>query len=646
MLNSKFKVEIRFFANSFFLTFIFLLLFSGLQAATFTVDSTLDSSDAAPGDGVCSDGGVCTLRAAIQEANALLGADFIVFNIAGTGVQTIAPFSPLPEITAPLSIDGFSQPGASPNTNPTTQGLNAVLLIELSGQNAGAGADGIRITGGSSVVRGLVINRFSDDGIAVNDGDQNTVIGNYIGTDPTGMFDLGNDGDGFTVDSTIITILSAANTIGGTLPADRNLISGNQENGVNIFFSSGNRVQGNIVGLAADGATDLGNNETGVILNFGSNNIVGGAVLEARNIVSGNRTNGITLQAGGGSHTVQGNHIGTDATGTLDVGNGFDGISFNVRANDLIGGANPGEGNLISGNDSDGISVGNSNTLQILGNLIGTQADGVTPLGNGAHGVFFFATGATTTIGVTAPNTIAFNGGDGVFDSSGTGNRIARNSIHSNGGLGIDLGANGVTPNDAGDADTGPNNLQNFPVLTSAINSGMSVSFNGSLNSTAGADFTLDFYAVGACDAAGSGEGQIHIGSAAVTTDAAGNAAFSQTFLAAIPADYRFTATATDAANNTSEFSTCSFVPTAAVVSIGGRVLTGEGMFLPNASVLLTDQNGLTRQTKSNSFGFYQFNDVPAGEIYVISGSHKAFQFVPQTVFIHDARDDLNLVGF
>jgi CSLREA domain-containing protein len=517
MLNSKFKVEIRFVANSFFLTFIFLLLFSGLQAATFTVDSTLDSSDAAPGDGVCSDGGVCTLRAAIQEANALLGADFIVFNIAGTGVQTIAPFSPLPEITAPLSIDGFSQPGASPNTNPTTQGLNAVLLIELSGQNAGAGADGIRITGGSSVVRGLVINRFSDDGIAVNDGDQNTVIGNYIGTDPTGMIDLGN---------------------------------------------------------------------------------------------------------------------------------GFDGISFNVRANDLIGGANPGEGNLISGNDSDGISVGNSNTLQILGNLIGTQADGITPLGNGAHGIFFFATGATTTVGVTAPNTIAFNGGDGVFDSSGTGNRIARNSIHSNGGLGIDLGANGVTPNDAGDADPGPNNLQNFPVLTSAINSGMSVSFNGSLNSTAGADFTLDFYAVAACDAAGSGEGQIHIGSAAVTTDAAGNAAFAQTFLAAIPAAYRFTATATDAANNTSEFSTCSFVPTAAVVSIGGRVLTGDGMFLPNASVLLTDQNGLTRQTKSNSFGFYQFNDVPAGEIYVISGSHKAFQFVPQTVFIHDARDDLNLVGF
>lgn len=644
--NYKNKTVLRAFNQSLGAIILSLLLLSArADAATFTVNSTGDASDGNPGNGICDGGGFCTLRAAIEEANALNSVDLIAFNIPVGGVQTIAPLSPLPIITAPLTIDGFTQPGATPNTNPTTQGINAVLMIELNGANAGANADGLRILAGNSIVRGLVINRFSDDGISVNDGDGNLIAGNFIGTDATGTIDLGNGGDGFATDSTLLSILSHNNTIGGLTPDARNIISGNTGNGVNFFFSDNDRVQGNLIGLAADGVTDLGNNEIGVISNFGSTTI-GGSVLAARNIISGNRTEGVILQSGGGTlvNIVRGNYLGTDVTGTLDVGNDRDGISINVRANDIIGGTNAGEGNLISGNGGDGLQIGNSNSIRVSGNLIGTKADGTSPLGNGINGIYFLATVANCFIGVTAPNVIAFNSGDGIFDSSGTGNIFQRNSIHSNGGLGIDLGINGVTPNDAGDADTGPNNLQNFPILSLAVNSGSSVTFNGSLNSTANSSFTIDFYAVQTCDASGSGEGQIFLGSTNAVTDGTSNTLIFQEFIAAIPFGYRFSATATDSANNTSEFSPCALVPTTPV-SISGRVLTAQGRGVSRAVVFLTNRTGTIRQARTNPFGYYHFADIPAGENYTFSGKHKIYQLVPQTVFIDVARTDIDLIA-
>jgi CSLREA domain-containing protein len=616
------------------------------SAAVLTVNSTGDASDINPGDGVCSSGGaVCTLRAAIEESNALVGTDLIEFNIPGAGVQTIAPLAPLPEITSPVVIDGYTQPGASPNTNPTTAGSNAVLLIELNGANAGPGADGIRILSGNSTVRGLVINRFSDDGIAVNDGDSNIIEGNFIGTDPTGLIDLGNGGDGFVTDSSIVTILSNLNTIGGLTPAARNVISGNGANGINMFFGSGNFVRGNIVGLAADGITDLGNEGAGIISNFSSNNTIGGAAFEARNIVSGNRTIGIVLQSGGGVNFIQGNYVGTDVSGTVAVGNGTVGVSFNVRSNDVFGGANSGEGNLISGNGGHGVQIGNSDLIQVSGNFIGIAADGVTALGNGGHGIYFLATAENCSIGVLAPNVIAFNSGDGIYNSSGTGNAIRGNSIYSNGGLGIDLGANGVTPNDADDADKGPNELQNFPVIASVVNSSGSINLSGSLNSAPDSLFTLDFYASETCDASMNGEGQIYIGSAGVSTNGTGNGSFSAMFSVNIPVEYLFTVTATDALGNTSEFSTCaSAMPTAAGVSLSGRTLTADGRAANGIYVILTDEDGEIRQTRTNSFGRFSFSDLPAGRIYVLSIKSKTYTSAPQVLFLTDDLDDFEIV--
>src|SRR6185437_9904063 len=161
------------------------------------------------------------------------------------------------------------------------------------------------------------------------------------------------------------------------------------------------------------------------------------------------------------------------------------------------------------------------------------------------------------------------NGSDGVVvatNSTAAGNLIRGNSIFSNGRemppssgtINIDLGANGVTPNDAGDSDTGANNLQNFPVITSVNVSANSVNVKGTLNSASSQTFTLDFYANSACDPVGFGGGARHIGTTMVTTDGAGNAGFDSTFAQSLPANQVITATATDATGNTSEFSQCS----------------------------------------------------------------------------------------
>ena len=160
-------------------------------AATLTVNSIADTSDANPGDGVCDDGGGnCTLRAAIQEANTLAGTDTIAFNITGAGPHTIQPVLELPEIIAPVIIDGYTQPGASPNTSASSS--NAVLKIELDGTNAGPTAQGLGIAASNTTVKGLVINRFPGRGIDIShasdtlQASNNIVRGSFIGTDVSG----------------------------------------------------------------------------------------------------------------------------------------------------------------------------------------------------------------------------------------------------------------------------------------------------------------------------------------------------------------------------------------------------------------------------------------------------------------------------
>ncbi len=412
-------------------------------SSTFTVNSTLDFSDQLIGDHICDEdpgaAQVCTLRAAIQEANFTSEADVINFNIpTGGGVATIKLNSELPLIGSPVTIDGYTQPGASPNT--LAKGTNAVLKIELDGTNAGSAA-GLSIETSDSVVRGLVINRFKSGGIAVG-GSVNKIEGNFIGTDPSGTRDRGN---GFS--------------------------------GVDVESFSGDKVSGNIIG--------------GFSL---------GRLNDKRNLISGNAGTGVSIF-----------------------------------------------GELAEGN-------------QVVGNLIGTQKDGSTALGNDSAGVGIFGGAHRSLVGANpsgSANTIAFNGRGGVLvgnsETSTTSNEVFRNSIFSNAGLGVDLGNDGPTPNDPDDpatpepdpdSDSGPNHPQNKPVLSSA-----KTTIRGKLSSTPNKTFVVRFFS----NPSGN-EGKTFIGQKKVTTGPDGNVSFTFVPARKVGVGKTVTATATGS-EGTSEFS-------------------------------------------------------------------------------------------
>jgi uncharacterized repeat protein (TIGR01451 family) len=337
--------------------------------------------------------------------------------------------------------------------------------------------------------------------------------------------------------------------------------------------ASGNLVQGNLIGTDATGTTALSlQSGEGIALSFGaSDNTIGGTSPAARNLISGNA---IGISIGTDSNVVEGNFIGTDITGTKAIGN-VAGVAVSGASGNAVGGATAGPGNLISGNIGLGLWVVNATGTVVQGNLVGTDVTGTHDLGNGQNGIQV-QSASDNTIGGTAPtasNTIAFNGEDGVaILASGTGNAVRGNSIFSNDLLGIDLqGAfddpGVVTPNDSGDSDTGPNDFQNFPVLAS-VTGGNTTTVSGSLNSTPGAAFTLDFYTSGSCDPSSHGEGTTYVGSASVSTNSGGDATFSHALGSALTGGF-LTTTATDAAGNTSEFSKClSFSLPAADLSL------------------------------------------------------------------------------
>lgn len=411
---------------------------SPAEAATFVVDTTSDV-DLMDCTGALFD---CSLRGAINKANGAPGADVITFGIpavsdpncnVGTGVCTITPL-PLPAITEAVTIDGYTQSGATANTNGTGLAINAALKIELKGTSAGPLVDGLRVTGGGSTIRGLVINRFGANGISLETLGTNVVEGNFIGTD-----------------------------VGGTV--------------------------------------DFGNTSAGIASRFGSNNnTIGGSTAASRNLISGNR---------------------------------------------------------------DGILLSSSTGNQIRGNFIGTNVTRAAPLSNSLSGVSIVAGGSANTVGGLASgedNVIAHNELAGVTVASETANNIRRNAIFSNSSLGIDLGAIGVEPNDLNDPDIGANNLQNFPVLTSVTSGGGTTTISGSLNSIASTTFELEFFHSASCDPTGKGEGEVFLSSLSLPIGGSNNASFSPVIASAVAPGRLITATATDPAGNTSEFSACRTV--------------------------------------------------------------------------------------
>ena len=288
-----------------------------------------------------------------------------------------------------------------------------------------------------------------------------------------------------------------------------------------------------------------------------------------------NRFGGIGLQIGGPGvdpqgNRVVGNFIGTDVSGTTDLGNGSRGVVIfsDGTSGNIVGGSRPAGRNLISGNQGDGIGIVSSAANNaIWGNLIGTKANGTGALTNFGDGVHIGG-GASDNIVEgslsSMSNTIAFNGGDGVRvdHEASTGNTILRNSIFEN-ALGIDLVGGseigfGTTANDEDDFDEGPNNLQNKPVLTSAATGGGSTTIEGKLNSTPGETFKVQLYSN---PPTGGAEGKKYIGQKSVSTNANGNTGiFSFSPAQKVPEGHSITATATDPDGNTSEFSTAQVV--------------------------------------------------------------------------------------
>jgi hypothetical protein len=428
-----------------------------LAPAVFTVTNTGDTGS---GAGLAGD-----LRYCITQANATPGTDTIQFAIAGTGLQTISLTSALPAITDSVVIDGYTQAGASPNSLAT--GDNAVLAIELNGSAAGTGVNGLTINAGVCTISGLVIDGFGADGIFISGASAsgNIIEGNFIGTDATGATALGNGGDGVAISNAL------NNTIGGTTADARNLISGNTGNGITITAGTnavGNVVEGNFIGTDATGTVKLGNASIGVYIGA-ANNAVGGTADGARNIISGN-LNGVRIDGVG--NQVLGNFIGTDVTGAYALGNKFEGVIFLNGNNNTVGGATAAARNVISGNGEVGLWISiNCNSDVVQGNYIGTDATGTIALPNAFEGLRVIGD-ANNTIGgamAGAGNVISGNGLSGVLisDSGATGNLVAGNYMGTdasgivaiaNGSMGV-LIQNGASNNTIGGITAGAGNV-------------------------------------------------------------------------------------------------------------------------------------------------------------------------------------------
>ncbi|MCS6815973.1 MAG: FG-GAP-like repeat-containing protein [Blastocatellia bacterium] len=622
------------------------------EASRIVVTTTADT--------IREDGRV-SLREAILAANGMppnrdvvgqsKAPEVIAFNIPESerrdGVFTIevdGVLGPLPRLAdGGTTIDGTTQPG-----------WRGAPIIVLNGRRAGL-ADGLVITSSLNVIAGLVINGFEGNGVKIivdppesGAATGNIVRGCYIGTDPTGRRSIGNGLYGVLITRN----RTQANLIGGTAPTDRNVISGNRSNGIELDFPTfGNLILGNYIGTTADGLSALPNGGAGIFISGARDNVIGGREPGAGNLISGNSGSGVQI-VGVFGNQVQGNWIGVDATGRRALPNGGDGVTLiggahsnliggsaevarnvisgnaqnGVRMADafsnqiagnvigldptlarvipnggsgilvtagarenLIGGLEPSSGNIIAGNSGDGITLARgANSNQIVGNFIGTtDREGRSRLPNGGHGIAILGAQNTAIGGTTlaAANTIAYNARAGIMivdgeEAPSRGNRIGCNAFFANGGLGIDLGGDGVTPNDVGDADDGPNALVNFPVIRELWEVSAGVLLRGRIDTVNPAAARIDVY-VADPDPTGFGEGKRCLVQG-ITPNPDGT---FEILLAGISIRDPVTLTTTDEAGNTSEFS--RLAPPADVTPPSVRVISPNGGEFVLAGTLL-----------------------------------------------------------
>ncbi len=572
-------------------------LTKSVTAATFTINSTGDSNDLALVGDQCDTGALvggqpeCTLRAAIQQANFTAGADIIEFDIAGAAPHLIEPATPLPQITQDLTIDGFSQTGASASlgTLPTfgPGALTLQLVIQLDGENETVGGSGLWITGGEVTVRGLSIVGFDSSAIAANCPDGCSIHRNLIGLTTTGAA-KGNLGGG--------VINTTAITGGGLHTISQNIISNNTAagsgHGITIGADSRALITNNYIGVGLGGTTAMANQGHGI-------NIVSTAAqIIERNLISGNTNHGIFIAGSVGlpatGSEIKGNFIGTTLAGTQPLANGGSGIltgGGNGIDGLVIGGPNASDPNVVSANQSYGIYLGSAWNSTVQNNLIGVNNLGTGTLGNGSSGIEI----DTSTNQVTG-NTIANNQGNGIaVGSSIEAVEIRSNRLFNNSGLGIDLEIDGVTANDSGDGDSGANRLLNFPVITNVDQVSGTATFDVHYDGSANETFSIEFYSSEVCDPSGNGEGQHYWGSFDLTTDNSGEADEQHIRAGSHPGTV-FTATATDANGNTSEFSACFSLELTVTDSLAPTtdLRLDFGNVAPNttsdATVMLTNQ--------------------------------------------------------
>jgi hypothetical protein len=387
--------------------------FEGRQMlATFTVTTTADS-------------GAGSFREAITLANRSNDADIIRFAI-GSGQQTISPTSPLPYIKYPVNIDATSQPGwrGSP-------------MIELRGDKTTG--DGLRVGGGNSTVKGLIINRFSGNGILLANANGNGVKGNWIGLDRYGKT-AGNGQKG-------VVVASSSNLIGGSNPNDRNVISGNGSTGVQLYSADAknNVVIGNFIGTDVAGQKAVANGKSGIAINGSAKNRIGGMIRGERNLISGNKEDGVVVNgAGAVGNEIVNNLIGTDITGSKAVANQWYGVEISREYNMV-------RRNVISGNGMSGVVLYLSSAFgnRVLGNLIGTSATGTYAIANQWRGVDITNGARNNLIGGTRAadrNVISGNKSNGVSVYQGSRNVFQNNIIgfDINGRRALGNGGDGV----------------------------------------------------------------------------------------------------------------------------------------------------------------------------------------------------------
>ncbi len=536
-----------------------------LSAATFTVTNTNDS-------------GAGSLRQAITDANAAVGLDTIAFNVSGAGcdgggVCTITPASQLPNVSSPVLINGYTQSGAQPNTN-AEGALNTVLKIVLSG--ATIQSTGLQFTTGAdgSTVRGLVLNGGWNYAIVFGfAGTGGSVRGCFIGTDAAGTA-VPSPHNVRGIDSEY----SPNFTAGGPSPADRNLVSGNAQSDITCYHGANQLVQGNLVGTDVSGSAVLGSS----LLGISAQSETPGSVI--RDNVVGGVNEGIGV--GDSNDTTTGmtvlhNWVGTDVSGTINLGNQYYGIL--VLGRDIqLGGVGAGEGNVIAFNAGAGVLVLYS-TINVFSNPIRGNSIYGNGTANGANGL--------STLGIDLGNPGGFAQG-------------------------------GFTPNDLDDADIGPNLNQNFPMIASAVSAAGSTTIDGRLNSVPSTAFDLDFYSNAACVGRPQDflEGRTYLGSGVATTNGNGDAAIHVVLPVSLAAGERVTATATDPAGNTSEFSQRIVVssnpgsgaPAGAPVTLSGfHFLDGATVKVGGVAatnVVVTNYNQITATTPSLPPG--SLNDV------------------------------------